>query len=221
MDKTDHDKTDRSDNCVYQCDDRLCLENQPKSSSYFFRDDSPLIIEKSKISIFYLSEEFFYSFSIDDEEVGKDQCDKKFRQNNPSICDVSDRFLSDRFEIIRADHITDETTESKFEAGTFFDFYDEVFPLEGDVWCFFEKSLDFTSYLRDDIHEYENHDTDKYNVESSNDDICCCIFLSDDMSPVSLATDSPCMDLGSKIRTKLEEYIGKEECHKKENEKIF
>ena len=94
------DKSYRSYNRIDESDDRLCLKYQSKPSSDLFCYHCPFIIEKSEISIFYLSEKFFYAFSVDNEEVRKYQCNKEFCQNNPSICDISDSFLSYCFQIV-------------------------------------------------------------------------------------------------------------------------
>lgn len=215
------DKSYRSYNRIDESDDRLCLKYQSKPSSDLFCYHCPFIIEKSEISIFYLSEKFFYAFSVDNEEVRKYQCNKEFCQNNPSICDISDSFLSYCFQIVWAYHIADEATEPKFETRAFFYFYDKVFSLEGDIRGFLQKPLYLTSYLGKYVHEYENNNADKYDVKSCDDDIGSCIFLCDDMSTISFSTDSPCMYLRGEVGTKLEKYIREEKRHKKEDEKIF
>ena len=137
MNKTNDDQSDRSDDRIHESDDRLCFKYEPKSSSHLLCDDCPLIVEESEISIFELSEEFLYPLPIDDEEIGEYECDEKFRQYYSCIGDVSDGFLSDRFEVIWADHISDEATESEFETRAFLDLGDEVFSLEGYIRSFF------------------------------------------------------------------------------------
>ena len=220
MNKTDDDQSNRGDDCIHESNNRLCLKYKPESSSHLFCYDRPLFVEKSEISIFQLSKKFFYPFSIDDEEVGEDKSNEKFRQYDPCIGDISDSFLSYRFEIIWADHLSYEATESEFETRALLDPGDEVFSLHRYIWSLLEKSLDFTSDLREDIHKYEYHYTDKYNIERSDNHISGCILSSEHMCCISFSLDSPCMYLSWDESTEFEKYIWEEECHKKEYEKV-
>ncbi len=220
MDKADNDESYRSDDSIDKSDDRLGLKYQSKASSHFLCYDSPFDIEESEVPIFYLSKEFFYPFSIDNKEIGEDECDEEFCQYDSCIRDVSDCFLSYRFEIIRADHFTDEATESQLETRIFFDLGDEVFSLKSYIRSFLEKSLYLTSDLREDIHEYEDDDTDEHYIETCDHDIGSRVFPSEQMCRIYFPTHSPIMDLRSRVGTEFEEYIREEECHKKEHEKI-
>ncbi len=100
MKKANHDQSDCREYCVDEGDDRLRLEYKPKSISYFFCDDCPFIIQKAKISIADLPEEFFYPFSIDDKEIREYQGDEKFRENNTSIGDVGNCIFPDRLKVV-------------------------------------------------------------------------------------------------------------------------
>ncbi len=220
MNKADNEKPYRGEDSIYESDDRLGLEYETKTTPHFLSNDRPLIIEKAEVSFFYLTEKLLYLFAIDDEKVWEDKCNKEFRQYYPCICDIAYRFLPYRFEVIRADHISDQSAESELQACTFFNLFYKVLSLYGDSRCFFEKSLDLTSNLRKDIHEYEDHDTDEYDIESSNHHIRSSVFASKHMCSIDFSTHSPVVDLGSEVRTKLEEYIGKKKSYKKEYEKI-
>lgn len=88
MDKTDDKKSYGCKDCIDHRYDRLCLENETKSISHFFCHDRPFIVEKSKVSIFYLAEKSFYRFPIDDKKIGKYKGNKKLRKYNSCIGDI-------------------------------------------------------------------------------------------------------------------------------------
>lgn len=220
MDEADDDESYRREYSIYERDDRLRLKNKSKSCPHFFRDDGPLDIEKSEIAIFYLSEEFFYPFSIDDKEVGEDQCDEEFREDDTSVRDVGDRFLSYRFEIIWAHHVSDKARESEIEITRLFYREEKVLTLTRDARSIPEKPIYLTTNLRDNIHEYKNHDTDKYDIKYRYHDIRRGILPSDDMHTISLTMESPLVYRMCDIGPELEKYICKEKCHEKEYEKI-
>jgi hypothetical protein len=88
------------------------------------------------------------------------------------------------------------------------------------LWCFFEKFIYLSAYLWENIHEYKYDNTDKHYIECCDDDIGSRVFLSENMRCIFFATDSPVMYLMREIDAKFEEYISKEECDKKQYEKI-
>ena len=69
MNKTNNEKSRCSEDSIDRSDDRLSSEDKSKSGSDFIRDDGPLIVEKSEVPIFYLSEESLDMFPIDNKEV--------------------------------------------------------------------------------------------------------------------------------------------------------
>lgn len=209
MDKANNEKSYRSKESIDECDDRLCLKYETKSTSHLLSDDGPFVIKKSKVAIFYLSEKLFYLLAIDNKEIGEYERDKKLRKYNPCICDIGYCFLSDRFEIIRADHITDKRTETEFETGTFFYFFDKVLSLDGDFWSFFQESLYLSTDLRKDIYKDKDDNADKHNIESRDDDICGRIFLSEFMSCIDLSTHSPVVNLYREVCTEFKKYVSK------------
>lgn len=220
MNKAYDDESYRREYRIHEGYDRLGFKDYPKACPHFFRDDRPLDIEKSEISIFYLSEEFFYPLAIDDKEVGEDECDEELREDDTSIRDIGDCLLSDRLEIRRAYHITDKTRESKIEITRLFYREEKVLTLTRDARSLSEKSIYLPTNLWDNIHKDKNHDTDKYYIQDRYDNIGSRILPSDDMHAVSLTMESPLMDFTCDIGPEFEKYISKEKCHEEEDEKI-
>ena len=101
---------------IHEGDDRLSLQDDPEPCTYFASEDCPLVVEKSEISVADLPEEFLYLFAIDDEEIGEDERDEKFREDDPSVRDVGDCIFSDRFQVIRTDKIREKLTETKMDS---------------------------------------------------------------------------------------------------------
>ena len=96
----------------------------------------------------------------------------------------------------------------------------EVLSLNGDLRSISEKFIDLSTNLREDIHEDKYHDTDKYDIESRDDDIRSSIFPSEHMDSVDLSCHSPVMDLCREVGTKLQEYIRKKKCDEKKYQEI-
>lgn len=197
MEKTHNEQSYCREYGIHECDDRLSLQYDPESCAYFVSEDRPLIVEKSEISIAYLSEEFLYLLTIDDEEIREDECDEKFREDDTSICDIGDRIFSDRFEVIRTDKIRQKFTETKVKTRTFFEFHDEVLTLTRDARRLFQKLLYLTTDLWKDIHEYKDEYSDKYDIETRDDDIGSSVFPCDLVRSILLSYFAPVVDLVS------------------------
>lgn len=110
--------------------------------------------------------------------------------------------------------------ESEIQTRGRFYFRNKVLSLASNISSIIEKLFYFSSYLWDNIDEYKNKQSNKYDIESSYDDICRCILSCDFMSTIFFSVDSPIVYFLSEIGPELEKNIGKKEGDEKEYEKI-
>ena len=208
-------KSYRSECCIDESDEGLCLKYKSKSCSHLLRDDRPFLIEETEIPIFQLTEKFLYTLTINDKEIGKYEGDEEFGKDDSCIFHIGDSLSSEGLEVAWTHRICYDILESEMESCTFFYIYYEVLSLPSYLSRILEKSSDFSAYLGYDVDKYKHHDRDKKNVKKSDYYIYCRVFLRDTMSRIFTPTYAPCMDLLSKIGTKFEEYIREEKRDKK------
>lgn len=81
----DHDQSEARQDRIHESDDRLSPKDNPEAIIDLRRDDRPLMIEKGKISFFNLQEKISHLFSLDDKDIGKEECEEKLDQDESSI----------------------------------------------------------------------------------------------------------------------------------------
>ena len=81
--------------------------------------------------------------------------------------------------------------------------------------------IDFATNLWNNIYKNENKNTDKHDIEPSNDDAYCRIFLCEKMSTISFSMESPLVYFLGKVGSEFKKNISKKESNKKKYNKVI
>ncbi len=220
MHEADDDESDGSEYRVHECDDRLSTEYHPESCTDLACDDRVLFVEKCEIPITHLSQECFDLFSLDDENIGEDQSEEKFQEDESTARDIVQSKLSDRFEIRRTKYLFCCFLETEIDRGTLLDLRDEFLTADSDLWSSRDEFLDIETDFRNDIDKDKCHYRNKEDIENRDNDIGRCVFRREFMPGITFSFLTPAMDPESNHLSCFEKYIGTDKYDKKECEKI-
>lgn len=145
MYERDDQEAYRSEESIDSSDERLSSQYSSESVPDFVSDDGIFCIEKCKIPSLHLTEKCDNRLAFDHEYIGEDEPNEELGQDDSRIAEVSESGLSDGFEILSIDHITDHLTQTEIDMEALLD------PID--------KSLELSSNLRGPIDEL-SHLTD-------------------------------------------------------------
>lgn len=220
MEKADDDESDRSEDSIDECDDRLRFEDESESDSDLLCYDSPLIVEEREITSLDLLEEERYLPTLDDEYIGEDERHQELGEDYAGIGDISECGLSECFEIGLVDEVPCKLIEPQIESSRILDTLDEILYLMSRIGCILQKRPNFKSDFRKDIREDEYHQSDKKNIQYRHHMIGGRVFGCNLVRCITFSGTPPCMDFVCQYLTELQKYIGKEESDEKEGKEI-
>lgn len=218
--EADDDESDGGEHRVHECDDRLCSKYQTESCTDLSGDDRIFIIEKCEIPIAHLSQECFYFFPFDDEDIGEDKSEEEFQEDKSSARDIIESKLSDRLEIRGTKYFFRCLLETEIDRRTLLDLRDEFLPAHSNLWSSSDEFLDIETDLRNDIDKDKCNDSYEKNIENRDDDIGRRILCSELMFRITLSFLTPAMDPEGDHLSCFEKYIRTDEYDKKECQEI-
>ncbi len=219
-DESDEEEPDGCENTIDQGNDRLCLKYYSKAITHLLSEDCIFIIEEGEVPITHFLQEGLYLFPFDNKDIGEKKPEKKLQKYDPDIFDIFQGKLPCWFHIGLTEYTLRRFLKSEIQCCFLLDTDNEFLHLSSNNWSRLHEVSKIPTYSWDNIGEYENHDQDEDDIESSHDNVGCRIFGCDPVFRITFPMLSPIMYSRRDRFSRLQEYIGTDEDDEEEGEKI-